>query len=141
MAAKTETVRTFLARRLPLVVMTILLFLNTVPCMVSSGKHRWFVLPVPEPERFASVMADAPTATRVYGYPFACYSQMGREFRRKGGDLLFWPSAEQPPLASRLSFGAIAGNIALLVGVSLLLLLDRKHDLRKDRQVSPAVVP
>ena len=110
-----------LVKRLPYVVVAILLSLNAVPRMVSSGRQHWFALSVPKPERF--VMNKQPAATWVFGYPFTCYFQVGHEFATKDGSKLFLPSREQPSLSSRLSFVAIVGNVALSVGIGIWLMI------------------
>ena len=128
-------------KRLPCVLVAILLGLNVVPRMVSSGgTQRWFALSVPEPERFASKMHGQPTVTRVFGYPFICYSQMGHEFVTKTGRKLFWPSMEQPALATRFSFPALLGNVAVLLGLGALLEIatNRCSSKTGDRGVSGA---
>ena len=96
----------------------VFLGLNAIPWVQHSGAHHWFARSVPDPERFA--MRRAPPATLTYGYPLTFYSQNGREFTRKGGDMLFWPSPEQGPISERFSFLAIVGDVAFALGISLL---------------------
>lgn len=106
--------------RLPYAVMAILLGLNAVPRMTTSNTVRWFTMPVPGPERFAS---GPPNATWTFGYPFTFYSEPGREFVTKEGYKLFLADREQVALTNRLSFVAIAGNVTLSVCVGIILLI------------------
>ena len=119
-------------KRVPYVVVTILLSLNAVPRMISSGRQHWFAMSVPQPERF--VMDKQPAATWAFGYPFTCYFQVGREFATKDGSKLFWASPEQPSLLSRLSFVALVGNVALSVGIGIWLMIGTNRFFSKARR-------
>ena len=79
------------AQRL-IVLIAILLSPSAVPRMQSSGGERWFVPPVPDPQRFRldDHNSGARAATWEFGYPFVFYFQVGCEFRTKGGSMLFW---------------------------------------------------
>jgi hypothetical protein len=113
------------AQRL-IVLVAILLSPSAVPRMQSAGGKRWFVAPVPDPQRFRldDHNSGARAATWVFGYPFVCYFQVGCEFRTKGGSMLFWPSTyAQPGLRQRVSLAALAGDLALAIGISIVVLI------------------
>lgn len=113
------------AQRL-IVLIAILLSPSAVPRMQSSGSERWFVPPVPDPQRFHldDHSSDARAATWIFGYPFVFYFQVGCEFRTKDGSTLFWRSTyAQPGLRQRVSLAALAGDLALSAGTSVALLI------------------
>ena len=111
------------AKRLILIV-AILLSPSIVPRMQSSSGERWFVQRVPDPQRFRldDHNSDVHAATWTFGYPFVFYFQVGCEFHTKDGSMLFWPSTyAQPGLWQRVSLAALAGDLALAVGIGFAL--------------------
>lgn len=112
-------------KRLPYVVIAIMVGLNAVPRMSSSGKQHWFVATVPDPGRFISEMRRAghpPNATLFFGCPLRFYSEFGRGFATKDKRTLFLPSEQQLSFNERFSLIALTGDVGLIAGIGALLL-------------------
>lgn len=109
---------------------------SAVPRMASSGGERWFVPAVPDPQRFRldEHRSRAPAATRIFGFPFVFYFEVGREFTTNEGYVLFWPSTyHQPALKHRVSLAALLGDLATAAAAAALLLFAAQRSMTKAR--------